>query len=96
MTMATEKTVMTVIRAGRPTFRNQYDKIAFVVHASFLASDEVPIDRWNELNDEYALVYSNPEKDSKKVLVKCLVINEKLIIDALAEGSSEPVHLAIK
>ncbi|KAK7256269.1 hypothetical protein RIF29_29710 [Crotalaria pallida] len=116
--MATEKTVMAVIRAGRPTFRNQYDKIAFAVHASFLASgyvltatgpealhdtafynssnDEVPIDRWNELNDEYAFVYSNPEKDSKKVLVKCLVMNEKLIIDALAQGSSEPVHLAIK
>ncbi|OIW07508.1 hypothetical protein TanjilG_14454 [Lupinus angustifolius] len=115
--MATEKSVMAVIRAARPSFRNQNDKIAFVVHASFLASgyiltatgpqalndtafynssnDEVSIDHWNELNDEYAFVYANPEKGSKKVVVKCVVMNENLIVDALAEGSSEPAHLVI-
>nr|GLL26894.1 probable proteasome inhibitor [Ipomoea trifida] len=36
--MATDKTVMIMIRAMRPTFRNPYDKVAFVVHASCLAS----------------------------------------------------------
>lgn len=36
--MATDKSVLAVIRAARPTFRNQNDKIAFVVHSSFLAS----------------------------------------------------------
>ena len=150
--MASDKTVMAVIRAARPTFRNQNDKIAFAVHASFLASgyiltatgpqalsdtafsnpsngkspfffnyflfffifrffaefldflfyaaflcvDEVSIDHWNELNDEYAFVYANPEKGSKKVIVKCLVMNDKLLVDALSEGSSEPVHLEIR
>lgn len=62
----------------------------------FWCVDEVSIDHWNELNDEYAFVYANPEKGSKKVLVKCLVMNEKLLVDALSEGSSEPVHLEIK
>lgn len=115
--MASEKSVMAVIRASRPSFRNSSDKLAFVVHASFLASgyvltatgppaysdtaftspstDDVGIDRWNELEDDYAFVYANPEKGSKKVLVKCLVMNDKLLVDALAEGGSEPVHLEI-
>lgn len=34
----TEQSVMGVIRAARPTFRNAHDKVAFSVHASFLAS----------------------------------------------------------
>lgn len=58
--------------------------------------DEVGMDQWNELDDEYAFVYVNPEKGSKNVLVKCLVMNDKLLVDALADGSSEPVHLEIK
>lgn len=148
--MATDKSVMAVIRASRPSFRNNYDKVAFAVHASFLASgfvltatgppafsdsslsssstgnhypllhsqfyctiilffwslngfwvcfaveDEVGIDGWNEVDGEYAFVYANPEKSFKKVLVKCLVMNDKLLVDALADGSSEPVHLEIK
>ncbi|XP_004492371.1 probable proteasome inhibitor [Cicer arietinum] len=115
--MATDKSVLALIRAARPTFRNQNDKIAFVVHSSFLASgyiltatgplalsdtalsnpsnDEVSVDHWNELNDEYAFVYFNPEKGSKKVLVKCLVMNEKLLVHALSAGFSEPLHLEI-
>ncbi|KAK9290693.1 hypothetical protein L1049_008867 [Liquidambar formosana] len=114
--MASEKSVMAVIRASRPSFRNNHDKVAFAVHASFLASgyvlaatgppafsdtalsspssDEVGIDHWNELDGDYAFVYVNPE-NSKKVLVKCLAINDKLPVDALAEGSSEPVHLEL-
>nr|XP_025699545.1 probable proteasome inhibitor isoform X2 [Arachis hypogaea] len=115
--MVSDKTVLAVIRASRPTFRNQNDKIAFAVHSSFLASgyvltatgsqalsdtalsnssnEEVAVDHWNELNDEYAFVYANPERGSKKVLLKCLVMNEILLVDALSEGSSEPVHLDI-
>jgi hypothetical protein len=34
----TEQSVMGVIRAARPTFRNAHDKVAFAIHASFLAS----------------------------------------------------------
>ncbi|KAL9247381.1 hypothetical protein vseg_020820 [Gypsophila vaccaria] len=115
--MATEKSVMAVIRASRPSFRNNQDKVAFVVHASFLASgfvltatgapafadnslssstsDEVGIEGWNEVEDEYAFVYANPEKGNKKVLVKCLVLGDKLMVDALSDGASEPVHLDI-
>ena len=58
--------------------------------------DEVGIERWNELQDDYAFVYFNPEKGSKKVLVKCLVMNDKLLVAALADGASEPIHLEIK
>ncbi|KAM7526400.1 hypothetical protein LguiA_016302 [Lonicera macranthoides] len=114
--MATEQSVMALIRASRPTFRNSQDKVAFALHATFLASgyllistgppaftddalsssssssDEASIDQWNSFEDNYAFVYSNPEKDSKKVLVKCLVMNNKLLVDALTDGSSTPVH----
>ncbi|CAN6576247.1 unnamed protein product [Malus baccata var. baccata] len=115
--MANDKSVMAVIRAARPTFRNNDDKVSFAVHASFLAAgyvltasgppafsdsalsssstDEVGMEQWNELDGEYAFVYINPEKGSKKVLVKCLVMNDKLLVDALADGSSQPVHLEI-
>lgn len=58
--------------------------------------DEVGIDHWNELEDNYVFVYINPEKGSKKVLVKCLVMGNKLVVDALAQGASEPVHLEIE
>lgn len=59
-------------------------------------ADEVGIDQWNELEDNYAFVYFNPEKGSKKVLVKCLVMNEKLLVSALADGASKPINLEIK
>ncbi|XP_011094928.1 probable proteasome inhibitor [Sesamum indicum] len=115
--MATEQSIMAVIRAARPSFRSRYDKVAFVVHASFVAAgyvlhatgppaftddalsspsyDEVGLEDWNDLEDNYAFVYSNPEKGSKKVLVKCLVMNEKLLVDALKEGDSSPLHLEV-
>ena len=58
--------------------------------------DEVGIDHWNELDDEYAFLYVNPEKGNKKVLVKCLVMGDKLMVDALGDGASEPVHIDIE
>lgn len=36
--MASESSVMAVIRASRPSFRNDHDKVVFAVHASFLAA----------------------------------------------------------
>ncbi|XP_071720943.1 probable proteasome inhibitor [Rutidosis leptorrhynchoides] len=115
--MASDQSVLAVIRASRPNFRNSADKIAFAVHSVFLATgfnlnatgapaftddaltapftDEAVIDGWNEVEDNYAFVYSSPEKDSKKVLVKCLVMNNQMFIDALSAGSSNPVHLEI-
>lgn len=107
---------MLVIRSSRPQFRNNRDKIAFVVHASFIASGyklvatgrpafaedalssspsqgEVGIEGWNEF-EEYAFVYA--KKGSKKILVKCLAIDDKLLVDAVAEGGKgEPAHLEI-
>lgn len=65
-----------------------------MVFSSF--EDEVGIDNWNQFEDHYAFVYANPEKGSKKVLVKCLYMNGKLLVDALAHGSSQPVHLEIE
>ena len=38
LNMATEASVMAVIRASRPTFRNSHDKAAFVVHAALMAA----------------------------------------------------------
>ena len=58
--------------------------------------EEVGIEHWNEFDDSYAFVYSNPDKGSQKILVKCLAMNDKLLVDAMAEGDSEPVHLEIK
>ncbi|KAL5711371.1 hypothetical protein ACHQM5_021835 [Ranunculus cassubicifolius] len=104
--MATEEAVMAVIKASRPNFRNPFDKVAFALHASFLASgyallatgnsafsdtiyssppsDEVGIEGWNEKEDGYGFVYSKIEKGVKKtVLVKCLIMGDYLVIDAL-------------
>ncbi|KAM7265105.1 hypothetical protein ACFE04_002788 [Oxalis oulophora] len=114
--MANETSVMAVIRASRPNFRNNYDKAAFAIHSSFIASGytltatgphafddsalsssstvEVGIDHWNDREDEYAFLYVNP-KNLKRVLVKCLVIGDKLVVDALANGASAPVHLEV-
>lgn len=58
--------------------------------------DEVGLDGWNSLPENYAFVYSNPEKGSKRVLVKALVMNSTLIVDVLKEGASEPLHLELK
>ncbi|XAR67670.1 hypothetical protein NMG60_11002518 [Bertholletia excelsa] len=115
--MANEQSVLAVIRATRPSFRNAHDKVAFAVHAAFLASgyvlhatgppafsdtafsststDEVGIDNWNEFEDDYAFLYSNPEKGSKKVLVKCLAMNEKLLVDAIRDGGAQPAHVEL-
>ncbi|KAE8699356.1 putative proteasome inhibitor [Hibiscus syriacus] len=97
--------------------KNDHDKVAFAVHATFLSvgfvltatgsvalgdnvfsstsTDEVGTDNWNEFEDHYAFFYTNPEKGSKKVLVKCLVMNRKLLVETLAENSSQPLHLEI-
>lgn len=58
--------------------------------------DEVGLDDWNSLPENYAFVYSNPDKGSKRVLVKALVMNDTLIVDVLKEGASEPLHLELK
>ncbi|XP_050214576.1 probable proteasome inhibitor [Mercurialis annua] len=115
--MTKEKSVIAVIRAARPTFKNNADKVVFAAHASFLSdgyvltatgppafsdsafysssTEEVGFENWNDSENEYAFVYVNPEKNGKKVLVKYLVINDKLFVDALADGVPEPVHLEI-
>lgn len=36
--MATDSAVLGVIRASRPSFRNSHDRVAFAIHASFLAA----------------------------------------------------------
>ncbi|KAL6508015.1 hypothetical protein OROGR_024210 [Orobanche gracilis] len=115
--MASEQSVLAVIRAARPSFRTRYDKVAFAVNAAFSSAgfslhatgpsafsddalssspaDEVGIDNWNDVEDNYAFVYSNPKKGSEKVLVKCLGMNDKLLVDVLKEGGSDPMHLEI-
>ncbi|KAL1195886.1 putative proteasome inhibitor [Cardamine amara subsp. amara] len=117
--MANSQTVMAMVRLARPPFRNNHDKLAFAIHASFISSgfiltatgrpafaddalyssstnNEVGIEGWNEFDGEYAFVYANPKKGSKKILVKCLVMNDKLLVDAVAHGGEEPAHLEIE
>ncbi|KAH0995017.1 hypothetical protein GBA52_018881 [Prunus armeniaca] len=118
--MASGKSVMALIKALKPAFRNgnNNDKVVFAVHSFFLASgyeltatgppafnpsgltsastDEVGIQDWNELDDQYAFIYVNPEKGSRKVLVKCLVMEGKLhVYYALIDGSSKHVELDV-
>ncbi|CAB4285061.1 unnamed protein product [Prunus armeniaca] len=118
--MASGKSVMALIKALKPAFRNgnNNDKVVFAVHSFFLASgyeltatgppafnpsgltsastDEVGIQDWNELDDQYAFIYVNPEKGSRKVLVKCLVMEGKLhVYYALTDGSSKHVELDV-
>lgn len=116
--MANEKSVVAVIRAARPSFKNKHDKVAFAVHAAFLASgyaltatglaafsesaalsapstNEVGTENWNEVDGEYAFVYVNPDKEGKRVILKCLALNGKLAVSAISDGISEPVNLEI-
>ncbi|CAH8262003.1 unnamed protein product [Arabidopsis lyrata] len=122
--MVTTHAVMGVIRSVMPAFRSNNDKVAFVVHASFVVSgfiltatgrpafafdalsswtteSLVGIAGWNEFDEEYAFVYKSPVKGSnkntvKKFLVKCLEMNGKLLVDAIAEDGKEFAHLQIE
>ncbi|KAM2205415.1 hypothetical protein ACFX1S_024917 [Malus domestica] len=59
-------------------------------------TDEVGIKGWNELEDQYIFVYVNLEEGSKKVRVKCLVMEDELhVFCALADGSSKHVELDV-
>ncbi|CAI9098329.1 OLC1v1034954C2 [Oldenlandia corymbosa var. corymbosa] len=63
---------------------------------SSTSTEEVGIDGWNQFDDSYAFLYSKPDLSSKKVLVKCLPMDDKLFVDAVREGDSEePAHLEI-
>lgn len=53
---------------------------------------EVGIEGWNEF-EEYAFVYA---KGSKKFLVKCFAIEDKLLVDAVDDGGKEPAHIEIE
>lgn len=59
-------------------------------------ADEVGMDNWNEFENNYGFVYSNLDKGSKNVLVKCLAMNDKLMVDILKEGDSDPLHLELE
>ncbi|VYS48489.1 unnamed protein product [Arabidopsis thaliana] len=53
----------------------------------------VGIEGWNEFDEEYAFVYKCPVK---RYLVKCLAMNDKLLVDAIAEDGKEFGHLQIE
>lgn len=62
------------------------------------SEEEVGIDGWNELDDCYGFIYRKAEGGSKKfVIVKCLVMGENLVIDAMCHGEEkrEPINLQI-
>ncbi|XP_048634867.1 probable proteasome inhibitor [Brassica napus] len=77
---------MLVIKSTRPRFRNNHDKVAFVVHATFVVSGYklVAIGR-------HALATL-----SLPLLLECLAIGDKLLVDAIAVGGTYPTaHLEI-
>ncbi|PIA38624.1 hypothetical protein AQUCO_02700088v1 [Aquilegia coerulea] len=60
--------------------------------------EEVGIDGWNETEDGYGFVYTKKEKGLKNtVILKCLVMGDNLIIDALSTKTQdkEPSSLQI-
>lgn len=79
--MATDKSVLAVIRAARPTFRNQNDKIAFVVHSSFLASGYILTATGPQALSDTAL--SNPSNGNpKKIKINFnFLVNFEVFID---------------
>ena len=64
-----------------------------------LVDEEVGIDGWNTMDNCYAFLYSKEEGGKKKrILVKCLVIDDFLAIDALdlEAQHKEPCNVQIK
>lgn len=59
-------------------------------------ADLVSVENWDELDDCYGFVYSNSEKHSRKILVKCVVLNDILLVNVLRRGDSEPSEFQIK
>lgn len=55
----------------------------------------VGFDGWNEFDKDYAFMYVN-KKRSKKFLIKCLAMDDYLLVDALADGGGDVTHLEIK
>lgn len=51
-------------------------------------AQEVPIDGWNAQDDWYAFEYADPSGDKKPVLVKCLKLGGKLVVNSVLLGSS--------
>lgn len=41
-------------------------------------------------------MYVNPDKEGKRVILKCLALNGKLAVSAISDGISEPVNLEIE
>jgi PI31 proteasome regulator N-terminal len=60
--------------------------------------EEVGIDGWNETEDRYGFLYFKEEKGKKmRVLLKALVIGDKLPIDVVdLEEQKELLHLEVK
>lgn len=83
--MATEKSVIAVIRAPRPFFRNNSDKIAFSVLASFLASGYVLIATGAPAFSDNALISSITGNSNSHfnlfhlILIFILIVYYKLV-----------------
>ena len=41
-------------------------------------------------------MYVNPDKEGKRMIMKCLAMNGKLAVSAMSDGLSEPVNLEIE
>jgi|UniRef100_A0ACD5U840 proteasome inhibitor subunit 1 (PI31) len=61
------------------------------------ADEEVGIDGWNDMDSCYAFLYSKEEEGKKRrILMKCLVIDDFLAIDVLdLEAHKEPCNVQI-
>ncbi|RID65295.1 hypothetical protein BRARA_D00501 [Brassica rapa] len=101
--MENSQIVMLVIKSTRPRFRNNHDKVAFVVHATFVVSGYklVAIGRHALATLSLPLLLEvgieGRNESDKYAFVYCLAIGDKLLVDAIAVGGTYPTaHLEIK
>ncbi|KAK3025309.1 hypothetical protein RJ639_044440 [Escallonia herrerae] len=102
--MPTEKCVMEVIKACSPTHEVEtaHDKVAFAVHATFLAAGYVlratgpTAEDDAAIEDHYVLAYTTTQKGSPgEVTLKCRILYDKLIVSASADCKIIPLRLTI-
>ncbi|XP_074334874.1 uncharacterized protein LOC141672225 isoform X2 [Apium graveolens] len=102
--MFTEQVTIGVITDPRPCFRRHHHYITSTINSSFLAAGYIPpaaatgevdIDGWDQFGDKYDFVYLSPGKGSTKIFVKCLAMNDTLLVDVFKNGDQELVHLEI-
>lgn len=112
--MTSSTAVAALIRAFRPEYASDHDKVVFAVHAVVLANGftlvgvgeedhdavpppdapEVGIEGWNASQEVYTFRYVDSLGAKSAVLVKCLAVGKRLLVNFLALGGEAPPETA--